>query len=174
MKFTFGMVLIIVLALIVASTLSFFWLVLTPHWSFTIVTNKPSYTSTENIQITVTLKNVGYITQTITSGFSDPVGVWIEWTSADYSGENPDVWDSSRPPYGIHIANTTFTILPDKTLTRTFEFDQSLLESSYRSKPYMLRINAAIPKTDRYATSDIIETEYQLFYAYARVNVTSQ
>lgn len=171
MKLSFGMILIIILILIVASMLSFFWLVLTPSWSFTVVTDKTGYTSRENIQIAVTLKNTGYIPQTITSGFADPIAIWVRLDTVT-NGDNPDVWDSARPPLSVHVVNTVFAVSPDKPLIRTFEFNQSYIDQIYKSKPYLLFFNAVIPKADINGTSSVMQPDYQLFYAYTEITVT--
>jgi len=171
MKISFGVILIIVLVLLIASILSFFWVVLTPRWSFTVTTDKTSYTSTDDIRFTVTLKNTGYISQTITSGITQPVAVWIEVT-AENGWWNPAVWDNGRPPNHLEPANTVFTILAGNVLTRTFEFNQSLIAQGYKSGPYTIRIDAVIPKADTPDSSYFMEQEHQLFYAYTQVTAT--
>lgn len=93
---------------------------ITPHWSFTVATDKAVYNLGENATITATLTNNGYITHSFTSHFKDPIIVAItsyggtdyrwysRWKCANYPGmkismkpgrsiQRAVVWNASLP-----------------------------------------------------------------------------
>jgi hypothetical protein len=161
LKLSVGWVLIIILFLVVAVTLSFFWVVLTPRWSFTVATNKAVYAIGEDVQITVTLKNMGYIPQSITSAVASPVIVWVDQESAQ-------AWYA---PYNVQIDQTTFTIASDQSLTRTFTWNQSWYNQV--RYPGQYRVRAAIPNAGIVGISDVGDSSGRQFYAYTAINITS-
>jgi hypothetical protein len=153
--------LIIILVLVIAALTSFFWILLTPRWSFTIATNKTAYAIGEDVQITVTLKNTGYIPQSITSGVASPIIVWIDEDTAQ-------VWYA---PYNVQINQTTFTISPDQPLTRTFVWNQSWYNREIYPGTYYVR--AAIPNADIFDISDVGTSSGRQFYARIEINITA-
>jgi hypothetical protein len=166
---SFGMILVIVLALLIASFLSFFLVVLTPRWSFTITTDKTIYTASDDIRFTVTLKNAGYIPQTITSGITrelsgitEPLFVVID-VEEDHNGlTGYYVWYSGDPKN----ASSSLTLPAGNSITRTYEFNQSLIEQGYRSGPYIIWIYAVIPKPGDNDMNDFLwQKDLQLSYA---------
>jgi len=175
MKISFGMILIIVLALLIASFLSFFWVVLTPRWSFIISTDKTIYAPSDGIQFTVTLKNTGYIPQTITSGITrelsgttEPVFVVIE-VQQDHNGlTGYYVWYNGDPI----TASASLTLPAGNSIARTYEFNQSLIEQGYRSGPYIIHIYAVIPKPGDNDMNDFLwQKDLQLFYTHAVIEI---
>lgn len=175
MKISFGMTLIIVLVLLIASLLSFFWFVLTPRWSFTITTDKTIYTSTDDIRFNVTLKNTGYIPQTITSGITrefsgltSPVFVVINVEDYHSGGMEYYVWYNGDPK----IASASLTLPAGDSITRTYEFNQSLIEQRYRSGPHIIYLYAVVPKPGDKDPNDFLwSKDLQLFYAHEVIEI---
>jgi len=149
----------LILVLVVGVTLSFFWILLTPRWSFTIATNKAVYAIGEEVQITATLKNTGYIPQTITSGFTSLVIVWVERLPDDVQ-----VWYA---PSHVQTNQTTFMIDPEQSLTRTFIWNGSWVNQVRYS------FKAAIPSANAVRMSDVDTEEGRQFYAQIEINIIS-
>lgn len=168
LKLSFGAVLIIILVLVVTAMMSFFWVLLTPRWSFTIATNKTLYAAGEVVQITVTLKNMGYIPQSITSGITSrargltsPIIVWVE-------EDNAQAWFA---PSNVQTIQTTFTITPDQSLTGAFVWGGSWYDQkSYPGKYYVI---AGIPNAQIVEISDVYAASGRQFYAYTEINITA-
>jgi heme/copper-type cytochrome/quinol oxidase subunit 4 len=61
------------------------WVIVTPRWSFSVSTDKNTYRLGEEVKITASLKNLGFITFFFKSRVSEPVLVliWYQYT------ENP-------------------------------------------------------------------------------------
>lgn len=55
------------------------WTIVTPRWSFIVSTDKSNYRLGEPVRITASLKNMGFITHSFTSGVSDPIVVEIRY-----------------------------------------------------------------------------------------------
>ena len=161
LKLSFGGVLIIILVLVVGVMLSFFFVLLTPRWSFTIATNKAVYAIGEDVQITVTLKNMGCLPQSITSAFTDPVIVSVEEGGAQ-------AWFA---PSSVQTNQTTFTIAPDQSLTRTFVWNGSWGNQERHSGRYSVK--AAIPSANAVSMSDVDSEEGRQFYAHIGIDITS-
>ncbi len=87
--------------------------VVTPNWSFSVSTNKSTYILGEDVKITVSLENLGFITHSFKSAFSDPVQILIMCT-------HRNVWYS---PY--HDKITEFTVPPHQSLEWTFIWNQT-------------------------------------------------
>ena len=152
---------IITLVLVMTAIMSFFWILLTPRWSFTIATSKTSYANGEDVQITVTLKNAGYIPQSITSAITSPVVVTVKRDGAF-------VWYAPRV---FQINQTTFTIAPDQPLTRAFVWNQSW--NDQKSYPGEYFIIAAIPNPKIVEISDVDSVSGRQFYAFTWINITA-
>ena len=161
LKLSFGGVLIIILVLLMGVTLSFFYVLLTPRWSFTIATNKAVYSIGEDIQITVSLKNIGYLHQSITTAFTSPIIVWIEEGGAQ-------AWYA---PSNVQTNQTTFTTVPDQSLTRTFVWNGSWQNQERHSGIYSVK--AAIPSASAFAMSDVDTEHGRQFYAHIVINITA-
>jgi len=100
----------------------------TPKWSFMVSTDKSTYMQNETIQITVTVKNLGYIPHSFLSN-TDPLILVGAWT-ADFYGSSPEqgvqVW------YSVFVFKnqTSVTISPGQSFTRMFEWNQTNIYSS--------------------------------------------
>jgi len=70
-------------------------IIVTPQWSFSVTTDKPTYMFGEEIGITVSLRNDGFITHSFQSGLSDPVVVLIEYQYSENPTVTSQVWYSS-------------------------------------------------------------------------------
>jgi len=113
------------------------WAIVTPSWSFSVTTDKNTYRLSENVQITVTLENLGFIAHSFKSSISDPIAVSIEYPILS------QVWYS---PYNLN--RTEFTIAPHQTLERTFVWNQTNVhypEKEIEPKTYTVR--ACIPSS---------------------------
>jgi len=140
------------------------WVIVTPNWVFYVTTDKPVYNVGELIQITVTLENRGYIPHSFTSPISEPIEIYIAYW---IPGFGTTVWWS-----GHTLNSTTFTLLPNQKLTRTFVWDQTDIAWSapynHTGKPGEYRITAFIPRTNLYPSYD------NLFFDDAtRFNITA-
>lgn len=91
------------------------WTIVTPRWSFSVSTDNSTYSLDENVKITASLENLGFITHSFKSSIRDPVVVSI--TKA-YS--TSQVWFSP-----FYFEETEFTIPPHQSLERTFTWDQT-------------------------------------------------
>jgi len=109
------------------------WTIVTPKWSFSVSTDKSTYKLGENIQITVSLENIGFITHSFESSISEPVVVSID----DYK------WYS---PY--HLNRTEFTLPPGQSLVRTFIWNQTSRFPEREIEPGEYWIKALIPSDD--------------------------
>ena len=163
MRLSFGLVLIIILVLVVGCLLSFFWILLTPRWSFTIATNKTVYAIGENVQITVTLRNTGYLPQSITSAISDPVVV-----TAD--SFNALAWAA---PWDVQISQTSYTIAPDQPLIRVFVNGTSHGITIKRDSLENTISMPVIPNAHIDEIGDIYFGSDQQFSAYTEINITA-
>lgn len=148
---------------VVASTVYGTWFVLTPNWVFALTTDKSSYSLGQEVEITVTLENHGFIPHSITSPTANPV---VTTVYALY--EDPTL--SSQVWYSPYVLNeTTFTVSPGQALVRTFVWNQTNLVNpslwNTTHKPGEYRVEAFIPES-----SDLIG---KLFSVEAYVNVTA-
>jgi hypothetical protein len=152
--------LLAIIALVIYTT----WFVLTPNWAFGLATDKASYGLGENVQITVTLENHGFISHSITSPTANPVVVAVYALSEDPTLKT-QVW------YSLYLLNeTTFTVSPDQALVRTFEWNQMnfvnpwFWNTTYKAGTYL--IEAFIPKS-----SDLLSSK--LFSAEVYINIAA-
>jgi hypothetical protein len=107
--------LLTVAVMITAATLTnSVWTIVAPRWSFSVSTDKPVYKLGEDVQITASLENLGFISHSFASATSDPVVISIETRGLR------QVWYS---PY--HLRKTEFTLAPHQTLIRTFTWNQT-------------------------------------------------
>jgi uncharacterized repeat protein (TIGR01451 family) len=113
-KFLFFILIVMVLTIPVTHSV---WVIVTPKWSFSVTTDKSTYTLGENVTITVSLRNMGFITHSFESSVSDPVVVSIEY---QHQGVFSQVWYS---PYSEGV--TEFSIAPNQSLERNFIWNQT-------------------------------------------------
>jgi hypothetical protein len=130
--------LLTVAIMVTAATLtSSVWTIVAPRWSFSVSTEKLVYRLGEDVQITASLENLGFISHSFASATNDPVVVSIETPGGG------QVWYS---PY--HLSETEFTLAPYQTLIRTFTWNQTNIhspEKQIESGHYYIR--AFIPGT---------------------------
>jgi len=141
------------------------WTVTSPNWSFVVATAKSNYELGENVQVTVSLKNLGFIPHSFTSSISDPMVVSVSYVYEDNPTVTTQVWFSL-----IHFNKTVFTIYPQQSLERTFTWNQTNIyqpEKKIKSGTYL--IEALIPSAD----SDILIGFDNLFWAWAFINITA-
>ena len=141
-------------------------IVASPNWAFTISTDKRSYKLGEEVHITVSLENQGFIAHSFESGLSDPIVVSIEYQYTD----NPfttQVW------YNHYNEDpTVFSIQPGQFLERVFLWNQTntvnpwLWNMTCRAGTY--QIWALIPRVNF-----IHPTSNPLFRTWTTINVTS-
>jgi hypothetical protein len=162
LKLSFGAVLIIIFIIIVVSLTSFLWVLLTPRWSFTVTTNKAVYANGEDIQITVILKNTGYLRQSITTAFTSPIIVLVE---NQFSAQ---AWFA---PPDVQTGQTTFTLSPDQSLIRTFVWNGSWWNQERH--PGVCTVKAAIAKANDLRMSDVGDEEGRQFYAHVAISITA-
>jgi hypothetical protein len=139
------------------------WTVTSPNWSFSVSTDKSSYRLGENIQITVSLINIGFIPHSFTSSISDPIFISISY----FYENNPvgvEVWYSP-----VHFNKTSFTVYHKQSLQRTFTWNQTNIHFPKEEiKPGTYSIKALIPSAD----SDSIWNN-NLFWNWTYINITA-
>jgi len=142
--------------------------IMAPSWSFELTTDKPVYGLGENVQITVTLKNKGYVSHSFTAAIDSPVIVLVEYVSPSNPSVMHSVWYT---PYEEN--ETTFTLSPNQLLTRTYMWNQTNTQNpaawntTYNAGTYY--IEAFIPKEK---DSSITISSNALFRASVYINVT--
>lgn len=114
---TFG-----VLIISTAATQSF-WIIVTPSWSFSVTTDKSIYRLGEDVKITVSLRNTGFITHSFESGVPEPaiVSVYLVTSQVWYSAYHEGVSQVfSLEPNGLLerniVWNQTNIYFPDKKI----------------------------------------------------------
>ena len=141
------------------------WTVIIPNWSFAVATSKSTYELGESVQITVSLKNLGFISHSFTSGISEPIVVSISYVYEENPTITTQVWFS---PFQNN--KTEFPILPQQSLERTFTWNQTNIyqpEKKIESGTYL--IEALIPCAD----SDMPVGVDNLFWAWILMNITA-
>ena len=143
------------------------WAIITPKWSFSVTTDKSTYELGENVQITVTLKNLGFIGQSFKSSLSDPIAVSVEIVH-----ENPTL--TTQAWYGpYHPDATEFTVSSHQSLERTFTWNQTWttnlwLYQNQTRVPGTYIIRAFIPKVQEGFPAI---SSHILFIAYMTINI---
>ena len=149
---------VMIIAIIVSHSV---WAVITPKWSFSVTTDKSTYELGENVEIMVTLKNLGFIEQSFTSAVDVPFVVSVEMDGTRwYSPYHPDA--------------TEFTVPPHQSLERTFIWNQTWTRKSWSQNqtyvPGTYITMAFTPKVEEGWLS--ISSHQRLFTAYTSINVT--
>lgn len=143
------------------------WAITTPNWSFSVATDKPTYSLGENVKITSTLKNTGFISHSFKSKISEPVLVLIS-QQRQYGNEMSVWW---TPSWNEEI--TEFSLSPGQILQRSFTWNQTnIANPQFWNQTYMpgtYRIFAFIPNAD----AEAIFPDYgsNLFYASMYINI---
>jgi hypothetical protein len=140
------------------------WAIVTPRWSFSVTTDKNTYRLGEEVKITVSLKNLGFVTHSFKSRVIEPVFIIIEY---EYTDHTIPVWCSS-----VHEIITGFSIKPNQSLERNFVWNQTKsvnIEFGEEIEPGGYYIKTFIPSAD----STMPITVDNLFWAWASINITS-
>jgi len=160
---------ILVLCLMIASSGATHaaYIVGTPKWSFTVSTDKSTYMQNETIHITVTLKNLGYIPHSFSSNVDPPilVGVWTTDFYGSYPEKGLQVW------YNVFVIKnqTSFTISPGESFTRTFAWNQTYSYFSGQVGPRTYIVSAFVPDP----SSSTTEPYLSPFRNETLINITS-
>ena len=127
------------ITIVAIAATNFAWVVTTPKWSFSVTTDKSSYEIGEDVKITVSLKNIGFITHSFESALKDPVMVSVEYQPTENPTSTIQVWYT---PY--HLETTQFSLAPSYSLERHFIWNQTntvnpwLWNTSYMPGTYQL------------------------------------
>jgi len=140
------------------------WTITTPKWSFLVSTDKSTYRLGEDVNITVVLKNLGFITHSFKSRVSNPVVVDVEYQYAENPTITSQVWYS---PYHYNI--TEFSIKSNQSLERIFIWNQTNIHLGGEVEVGNYLVRAFIPSAD----STIPISEDSLFLAWTSINITS-
>jgi hypothetical protein len=135
-KVLLGLILLVIVAL--TSYAALFVLSLTrANWVFVLATDESSYSLGQEVLITVTLENHGFVSHSITSPTSDPVVVAYTISPVDLSERM--VWSN---PYSFE--ETTFSVSPGQALVRTYVWNQTnsaqpwLWNATYEAGTYLI------------------------------------
>jgi len=142
------------------------WVIITPKWSFSVTTDKSSYKIGENIGITVSLRNMGYITHSFESSISNPVLVSIEYQHTENPTSTVQVWYS---PFETEV--TEFSVGPNSFLERQFTWNQTSTVNLWLNEeiePGIYWIEAFIPRV-----ASVHVSSSPLFHAAETINITS-
>ena len=132
------------------------WAITTPKWSFSVTTDKSTYELGESVQITVTLKNLGFIEHSFKSAVDVPFVVSVEIVLYDIT----QVWYS---PY--HPIATEFTVPPHQSLEMSFTWNQNNIHFPEREiEPGTYTIVALVPKDEWFMD--------EVFIASTSINIT--
>lgn len=144
------------------------WAIVTPSWSFSVATDKPTYSLGESVKITATLKNTGFLSHSFKSKVSDPVLLLVSqvWHHTD----EISVW--WPPSWNEEV--TEFSLSPGQALQRSFTWDQTNIANpqiwNQTHMPGTYQILAFIP--DPNAESISPDHASSLFYSATYINVT--
>lgn len=149
--------LIFVVLIISTTVIHSVWTIVTPSWSFSVITDKNTYRLGENVTIAVSLENRGFIAHSFKSSISDPIAVSIEY------GTLSQVWYNT-----YNLTRTEFTIAPHQTLERTFVWNQTNIHYPEKEiEPKTYYVKACIPSSSHpFIGSSIV-------MASTRINITS-
>lgn len=153
-----------VMVIAIVSTQSV-WVIITPKWSFSVSTDKSTYKLGETVNISMSLKNMGFIAHSFKSRVSNPVVMSIE----HLYGDNPTI--RKQVYYGPYrLEETDFSVESNQILQRTFLWNQTSVyspEEEIELGTYY--IIAFIPS----AGSTMPVSVDNLFWTWASINITS-
>lgn len=143
------------------------WTITLPKWSFSVATDKSSYRLGEDVRITVSLKNLGFITHSFKSAVSDPVVVSVEYQYAENPTVTYQVWYNP-----FHRSITEFSIGPNESLERTIIWNQTnIYHPEEKIEPGSYYVTAFIPSAETTGWGPIGLDK--LFSAWTSINITS-
>lgn len=143
------------------------WTIVTPKWSFSVTTDRSAYRVGENVEITVSLKNAGFISHTFKSRISNPVVVSIEYQHTESPTSRIQVWHN---PFQENI--TEFSVGPNLSLDRHLIWNQTKSTNLWideEIEPGIYWIQAFIPE---HSSSMPIGVD-NIFSVWTRINITS-
>ena len=130
------------------------WIIVVPNWSFSVSTDKTTYSLGEDVEITVTLRNMGFITHSFKSE------VKVIYVSIRNRSTGIHVWYSS-----YHLEDMVFSLEPNQILQGNFLWNQTNIHQPEEEiEPGKYRIDARIPESD---------WDYDLFWTKTYINITS-
>ncbi len=165
---------IIVLALIVIGigliSLYSVWVIIAPKWELSVATDRVIYELGEEVQITVSIKNLGFIDHSFTTVVGDPVVIEI----LNYEGQHdPRIWSTLTPQNLGSPALRDFTLSSHQSLERTFIWNQTWVRWPEKNvsverppQPGMYWIAAFI------ANPEEISVEYESAYSFLRAKTS--
>lgn len=153
-----------VMVIAIVSTQSV-WVIITPKWSFSVSTDKSTYKLGETVNISMSLKNMGFIAHSFKSKVSNPVVMSIEHLYGDNPTIRKQVYYS---PY--RLEETDFSVESNQILQRTFLWNQTSVHSPEEEIELgTYYIIAFIPS----AGSTMPVSVDNLFWTWASINITS-
>jgi hypothetical protein len=155
---------VIVVAAVVAHSA---WIAVAPNWSFVVVIDKSAYKLGESVQITVSLRNLGFIPHSFTSSCSDPIAVSVSHVYEKDPSIWAQVWYSS-----YYDSQTEFTIGPHQSLERTFVWNQTNIyhpQEKIDKGTYL--IEALIPSAGSFTQP--VRVDNAFFWDSIRINITA-
>lgn len=153
-----------VMVIAIVSTQSV-WVIITPKWSFSVSTDKSTYKLGETVNISMSLKNMGFIAHSFKSRVSNPVVMSIEHLYGDNPTIRKQVYYS---PY--RLEETDFSVESNQILQRTFLWNQTSVHSPEEEIELgTYYIIAFIPS----AGSTMPVSVDNLFWTWASINITS-
>jgi hypothetical protein len=130
------------------------WTIVVPNWSFSVSTDKSTYRLGKDVEITVTLRNMGFITHSFKSE------VKVIYVSIRNRSTGIHVWYSS-----YHLQDMVFSLEPNQILQGNFLWNQTNIHQPEEEiEPGEYRIEARIPESD---------WDNYLFWAKTYINITS-
>jgi hypothetical protein len=136
-------------------------------------TDKTVYVAGEDVHITVCLKNVGCLSQSLTTSFADLVFVWIKmdiWVETGSCDMKSAQTVARLSP--LHIEETTFTIALDQSLTKTILWDQSWYGDWNRTGyPGKFYVSAVVPEPHVIYLPGFDKRIGGQMYAYSEMNI---
>ncbi len=136
------------------------YVVATPNWSFTVTTDKAVYKLGENITITATLRNLGYITHSFKSSLSDPILVTVP-------SDSPYFYYVYYSQHNSSISE--FSIESNGLLKREFVWNQTDQQYGNQTSPGTYFVGAYIPD----GNYQFEGPEVSLFRAHVHIEITS-
>jgi len=130
------------------------WTIVVPNWSFSVSTDKTTYSLGEDVEITVTLKNMGFIAHSFKSEVSNAISLLVSNPS-----KGSYVWWNSS-----HLEDTALSLEPNQILQRNFVWNQTKI---YKPEE---EIELGEYKIEARLGSD---WEHYLFWAKTYINITS-
>jgi len=119
------------------------WIIVTPSWSFSVTTDKSTYRLGEHVEITVSLRNTGFITHSFESGVPEPaiVSVYLVTSQVWYSAYHEGVAQVfSLEPNGLLerdiVWNQTNIYFPDKKIEAGTYFVEAFIPSRSSSNSW--------------------------------------